>query len=390
MKPVVGIITEYNPFHNGHLYQINQVRKQFPTAPLVIAMSGNFLERGEPAIIDKWHRARECLSHGADVVMELPLVAAVQPADRFAYYGIWTLAKMGVTDLFFGAEHAEYDFLNDARKALEIKGDFQRYDASFAQTYQQIVASKIGHSVEQPNDLLGLSYAKAVLRQNVGVKLHPIQRKNANYHDIELHSAGTIASASAIRLALERKDEQFKKFVPLTTSKDLQSQRLVSWNDFWIHLKMELLTRSPEELEQIYGMAEGIQYRMIDKAERVESSATFDQWIKAVKNKRFTYTRLSRLATMTMLNVKWQDVRDFEANPYLRVLGFTPKGRSVLHLVKKHISCPLITNVSQDLKNGILKIDYRAGKIYQSICGNEQDLKHSPIMMNELESGVGK
>lgn len=383
MKPVVGIIAEYNPFHNGHLYQINQVKKQFPTSPLVIVMSGNFLERGEPAIIDKWHRAQECLSHGADVVMELPLVAAVQPADRFAYYSIWTLANLGLTDLFFGAEHANYDFLSDAEKVMEVNGNFKQYDESFARAYQQIVTQKIGHSVEQPNDLLGLSYAKSILKQNLNVNLHPIQRKNANYHDIELHSSGTIASASAIRIALDKHDEHFKRFVPLTTSEDLKSQRLVSWDDFWIHLKMELLTHSPEELEQIYGMAEGIQYRMIDKAERSESSTTFEKWIKAVKNKRFTYTRLSRLATMTMLHVKWDDVRSFEGNPYLRVLGFTPKGRLVLHSTKKKVSCPLITNVSQDLKNGILRVDYRAGKIYQSICGNEQDLKRSPIIVNK-------
>lgn len=390
MEPVVGIIAEYNPFHNGHLYQINQVREQFPTAPLVIVMSGNFLERGEPAIIDKWHRAQECLSHGADVVMELPLVAAVQPADRFAYYGIWTLSTLGASDLFFGAEHANYDFLSDAQKVMKVNGNFKHYDESFARTYQQVVAQKLGHSMEQPNDLLGLSYAKAILKQNLNVNLHPIQRKNANYHDIKLHSVGTIASASAIRGALARQDEHVKKFVPLTTSKDLQSQRLVSWNDFWIHLKMELLTHSPEELKQIYGMAEGIQYRMIDKAERAESSTTFGEWMKAVKNKRFTYTRLSRLATMTMLHVKWDDVYNFENNPYLRVLGFTPRGRLVLHSMKKSISCPLITNVSQDLKNGILKIDYRAGKVYQSICGNEQDLKRSPIIVNNVKGETGK
>lgn len=380
MQRITGIITEYNPFHNGHLYQIKQVKKQFPDVPLVIAMSGNFLQRGEPAIIDKWHRAAECLANGADLVMELPLMAAVQPADRFAYYGVWTLAQMGVTDLFFGAEHATFDFMHDAQKAMEITGNFNKYHESFAKTYQQVIAEKVGHQVDQPNDLLGLAYAKANLKLKAGINLHPIQRKNANYHDIELNDAGTIASASAIREALHHQNQDFEKFVPHQTAQDLKKQPLVSWDDFWIHLKMELLTHSPQELEKIYGMAEGIQYRMIAMAQRSEFAGSFDSWIKAVKNKRFTYTRLSRLATMTLLHITWDDVASFEAQPYLRVLGFSKKGQAVLHAAKKSCDHPIITNVSQDEKKGILRIDYRAGKVYQAVCGNEQDLKHAPIM----------
>lgn len=380
MQRIIGIITEYNPFHNGHLYQIQQVKKQFPDAPLVIAMSGNFLQRGEPAIIDKWHRAAECLSNGADLVMELPLMAAVQPADRFAYYGVWTLAQMGVTDLFFGAEHATFDFMHDAQKAMEITGNFNKYHESFAKTYQQVITEKVGHQVDQPNDLLGLAYAKANLKLKAGISLHPIQRKNANYHDIELNDAGTIASASAIREALHHQNQDFEKFVPHQTAQDLKAQSLVSWDDFWIHLKMELLTHSPQELEKIYGMAEGIQYRMIAMVQRSEFAGDFDSWIKAVKSKRFTYTRLSRLATMTLLHITWDDVASFEALPYLRVLGFSKKGQAVLHAAKKSCDHPIITNVSQDEKKGILRIDYRAGKVYQAVCGNEQDLKHAPIM----------
>ena len=380
MQQIIGIITEYNPFHNGHLYQIQQVKKQFPDAPLVIAMSGNFLQRGEPAIIDKWHRAAECLANGADLVMELPLMAAVQPADRFAYYGVWTFAQMGVTDLFFGAEHATFDFMHDAQKAMEITGNFNKYHESFAKTYQQVITEKVGHQVDQPNDLLGLAYAKANLKLKAGISLHPIQRKNANYHDIELNDAGTIASASAIREALHHQNQDFEKFVPHQTAQDLKAQSLVSWDDFWIHLKMELLTHSPQELEKIYGMAEGIQYRMIAMVQRSEFAGDFDSWIKAVKSKRFTYTRLSRLATMTLLHITWDDVASFEAQPYLRVLGFSKKGQAVLHAAKKSCDHPIITNVSQDEKKGILRIDYRAGKVYQAVCGNEQDLKHAPIM----------
>nr|WP_321314807.1 nucleotidyltransferase [uncultured Ligilactobacillus sp.] len=383
MKSIVGIITEYNPFHNGHLYQIKQVKKAFPNAPLVIAMSGNFLQRGEPAIIDKWHRAKECLANGADLVMEMPVLAAVQAADRFAYYGVWTHFQMGVTDLFFGAEHSDYDFMNFAKIVKDIKGDFTKRNESFARSYQRIITEKIGHSVEQPNDLLGLAYAKANLKLNANINLHPIQRKNANYHDMHLQETGTIASASAIRRALFNNDDEIEKFVPAETLSDLLSQRLVSWDDFWMHLKMELLTHNPEELAEIYGMSEGIQYRMIEMANRSETSQNFESWIKAVKNKRFTYTRLSRLAVMTLLHVTKSDFEKFQQMPYLRVLGFTSKGREVLHNAKKKTEFPIITNVSADDKRKIMNVDYKTGKMYQSINGTEQDLKNMPIMFNK-------
>lgn len=380
MNSVVGIITEYNPFHNGHLYQIQQVKKQYPNAPLVIAMSGNFLERGEAAIIDKWHRASECLANGVDLVMELPILGAVQPADRFAYYGVWTLMQMQVTDLFFGAEHANYDFMKYAEIVKEVTGDFKQYRESFAKTYQREITKKIGHSVHQPNDLLGLAYAKANLKLNAHINLHPIQRKNANYHDMNLQESGTIASASAIRQALLNNDHQIEKFIPKETLADLKSQRLVFQDDFWLHLKMELLTHSPEELEQIYGMNEGIQYRMIEMAQHEETAQSFAQWLGAVKNKRFTYTRLSRLATMTMLHITKADFEYFDQHRFLRVLGFTKKGRQVLHDAKKKIEYPIITNATQDDKKGILKTDYKAGKVYQAVNHQEQDLKRMPLI----------
>ena len=104
---IAGVIAEYNPFHNGHRYQIEQIKKELSDAPLVVAMSGNFLQRGEPACFDKWTRAGEALQNGADLVVEVPVAACMQPADRFAFGGVNALSSLGVTDLFFGAEHAE-------------------------------------------------------------------------------------------------------------------------------------------------------------------------------------------------------------------------------------------------------------------------------------------
>lgn len=377
--PVAGIIAEYNPFHNGHLYQIQEVKKKFPDAPLVVAMSGNFLQRGEPASFDKWTRAEQALANGADLVVEIPVLACVQPADRFAFNGVSILASLGVTDLFFGAEHAEYDFADYARLVQSAHGDFKTYSESYAATFQKAVAAKIGHNVDQPNDLLGLAYAKANLKLGEPLRLNPIQRKNANYHEVEL-KAGTIASATAIRQHyLAGNLAKLSAYVPEATLATLKTQRLLTWDDFFPYLKYKLLSTTPARLGEIYGMAEGIEYRLKEQMERLPSTADFDQWLKAVKTKRFTYTRLSRLACALLLELTPAEVKEYNKVPYMRLLGFNAKGQQVLSQAKKTSTHQIIAKVSKDDKNAAYRVDYRAGKIYQLQNQLEQDLKRAPI-----------
>lgn len=377
--PVAGIIAEYNPFHNGHLYQIQEVKKKFPDAPLVVAMSGNFLQRGEPASFDKWTRAEQALANGADLVVEMPVLACVQPADRFAFNGVSILASLGVTDLFFGAEHAEYDFADYARLVQSAHGDFKMYSESYAATFQKAVAAKIGHNVDQPNDLLGLAYAKANLKLGEPLRLNPIQRKNANYHEVEL-KAGTIASATAIRQHyLAGNLAKLSAYVPEATLATLKTQRLLTWDDFFPYLKYKLLSTTPARLGEIYGMAEGIEYRLKEQMERLPSTADFDQWLKAVKTKRFTYTRLSRLACALLLELTPAEVKEYNKAPYMRLLGFNAKGQQVLSRAKKTSAHQIIAKVSKDDKNAAYRVDYRAGKIYQLQNQLEQDLKRAPI-----------
>lgn len=377
--PVAGIIAEYNPFHNGHLYQIQAVKKKFPDAPLVVAMSGNFLQRGEPASFDKWTRAKQALANGADLVVEMPVLACVQPADRFAFNGVSILASLGVTDLFFGAEHAEYDFATYARLVQNTHGDFKTYSESYAATFQKAVAIKIGHNVDQPNDLLGMAYAKANLKLGEPLRLNSIQRKNANYHEVEL-KAGTIASATAIRQHyLAGNLAKLSAYVPEATLATLKTQRLLTWDDFFPYLKYKLLSTTPARLGEIYGMAEGIEYRLKEQLERLPSTADFDQWLKAVKTKRFTYTRLSRLACALLLELTPAEVKEYDQAPYMRLLGFNAKGQQVLRQAKKTSTHQIIAKVSKDDKNAAYRVNYRAGKIYQLQNQLEQDLKRAPI-----------
>lgn len=376
---IAGVIAEYNPFHNGHRYQLAQIRQMAPKMPIVVAMSGNFLQRGEPACLDKWTRAKEAILNGADLVVEIPVAACMQPADRFAQGGIAVLKALGVSDLFFGAEHADYAFLDYANKVLTIKGDFKAKNKSYAQMFQEAVTQAVGHSVDQPNDLLGLSYAKQIVKLKAAINLHPIQRVGAAYHDEHIGNLAQIASATAVRTAvLSGNEDQIAAVVPAQTAHDIQAGPFLAWDDFWSYLQYNLINQPIDALGAIYGMAEGIEYRLKECVLKAEANS-FEQWLKLVKNKRFTYTRLSRLACAILLHLTPDDVINYQKAPYARVLAFNQKGQEVLHAAKKTEDCRLLAKISQDDRKKFFLPDYRAGKIYQLQNGHEQDVKRAPL-----------
>ena len=376
----VGIIAEYNPFHNGHLYQLRQVKRRFPHSVIVVAMSGNYLQRGEPACLDKWTRARAALLNGADVIVELPVRASVQPADVFARWGVRILDNLGVTTLAFGAEHAEYDFAALAARTATVRGDFTVHDQSYAATYQQAIAAAVGHPVDQPNDVLGLAYAKANQELPRPLQLAPIQRHNAAYLDAQL-TAGSIASATAIRRAWQDgKATDVFRYVPRETATALRQTPFVSWNQLWPGLRQRLVTVAPAGLRAVVGMTEGIEYRLIRLAQKLPATASFTTWLHAVKSKRFTYTRLARLAMNVALGITTDEVAAFNAHPYTHLLGFTSRGQQYLRQAKHHYAFPVLTKVNQDDKNGFYAPDYRAGVLYRLAAGGqEQDLKRAPV-----------
>lgn len=377
---VIGIIAEYNPFHNGHLHQILQAKKNNPDAMIVVAMSGNILQRGEPAIFDKWVRTEVALKNGVDVVLEIPVEGSLQSADKFAEAGIRTLKDFGVDELYFGAEHPEYDFLDYARKISNLDASkFKEYDNSFAKQIQNAVSEKIGHDLSNPNDLLGLSYAKAILKFNAEIKLVPIQRVNAEYHDAFLPDQGEIASATAIRNALSQNKEPIAKYVPKNVIYNNLQQ--VNWDDLWPYLRYKLLTTNTNELKKISGVVEGIENRLIKFANELPNEATFEIWLQKVKSKRFTYTRLTRIASSILIDLKKYEVEAYEKAPFYRLLGFTTRGRKILNTAKKQLNFTMYTKISQDDKDGRYAVNYRSGKVYSLVTGVQQDLKRAPLMI---------
>ncbi|MFZ2353691.1 nucleotidyltransferase [Paucilactobacillus nenjiangensis] len=373
----VGLVTEYNPFHNGHLHHLNMA-KQVSGADVVVAvMSGNFTQRGEAAILDKWTRANEALVSGVDLVIELPIFYAVQPAHLFAQGALTLLNQLQISELVFGSEHPEIDFnqLVQAEEQFDSE-EFSQYNGTYATRFNQQLKQQTGIELTEPNDILAYCYHKAVQQMNSSIKLTAIERVSNSYHDQRISSQ--IASASAIRHAVFNQLD-YRESVPEQTAIDLfQSKAVVDWNMCYPYLRYLINQASIDFLQGIYQMSEGLEHKFKEIA---ENAATFDEFMSQIKSKRYTYSRLSRLCLYTLLQITDTEMKQAAQLPYLRVLGFNERGQEYLHSVKKDLTIPLVTKVDRDLKQVALNLDYRAGKFIEQMTGVAQDLKKSPIIM---------
>ncbi|MBB1063696.1 nucleotidyltransferase [Limosilactobacillus fastidiosus] len=375
----VGLVTEYNPFHNGHIYHIKQARKITNADAVVAVMSGNFTQRGEPTILDKWQRTQAALQNGVDLVVELPVFMAVQPAHLFAAGALELLNDLQVADIVFGAEHPLWNFANfvEAEEHFSQR-EFEKFNATYATQFNRQLSNLTGHSLTDPNDILAFSYYKANLEKGYSIRLHPINRLGSQYHDQTI--TGTIASASAIREAVS-KHEAIDRVAPEQTADLLTKLKCIpAWERLYPLLRNVLIQTPLERLQQIYQMAEGLEYRYREAAER---ELTFAGFIQRVKTKRYTYSRLLRVCLYTVMEITNDQVLQANAHPYLHVLGFNGQGRKYLHQIKKNVHYPLLTKISQSEHDGLINLDYRAGKLYQMFTNIEQDVKHAPVIVKK-------
>ncbi|MGT2948899.1 nucleotidyltransferase [Streptococcus devriesei] len=318
---ITGIIAEFNPFHNGHKYLLEQAQ-----GLKIVVMSGNFVQRGEPAIIDKWTRAQMALAHGADLVVELPFLVSVQSADYFAAGAVAILHRLGVDTLAFGTEEVlDYQRLSDVygEKAEQMEAFVQTLpdDLSYPQKTQKMWETFAGikFSGETPNHILGLAYAKACAGKNI--RLQPIRRIGAGYHSDEKIE---IASATAIRRHIT--DKSFvEKSAP--SSGLILSSPQVSWGNYFNLLKYQIVT-SPD-LTQIFQVNEELASRI---SSAIRSAATAEELVEKVATKRYTKARVRRILTYILVNA-----REAGLPKAVHVLGFTDKGRKHLKMVKKSV-----------------------------------------------------
>lgn len=381
-----GIVVEYNPFHNGHEFHVQQARKASGADVVVAVMSGNFLQRGEPAIVDKWQRARAALENGVDLIVELPPAWSVQSADFFAKGAIRILQSLDCSFLCFGTDAPEpfdYEaFAHFERNNQEVIDQFfqenafenqtytQKMHAAFAAVYPDFLAE-----AHLPNHILGMRYARETCQYPSPMKLLPISRKQAAYHSQEL-SGGMIASATAIRKAVKA-GQEIKGYVPESVRNDLLDQT-IDWEFFWPLLQYQLIATPLEQLRTRYQVTEGLEYRIKDCLH----ATSFAEFMALLKTKRYTRTRLQRLMCYLLFQATSEEVQQAQKNTGIRILGFTTAGQTYLKQVKKKTDLPLISKFGKK-ESERFGYSLRVDQIYQLASPQivEQNFGRSPIFL---------
>ncbi|MBU5595384.1 nucleotidyltransferase [Amphibacillus sp. MSJ-3] len=387
----VGLIVEYNPLHNGHLHHIEQARVKSNAEVVIAVMSGNFLQRGEPAIVDKFTRAKMAVKQNVDIVIELPIVYTIQHSDIFAFAAIQILNKFQVTDIIFGSEHGDIQAFNLIWQ--EINCNKQKYQAVLTEQLKQgnnypqankvaieAVCSSSPIDLHKPNNILGFSYLKAQKKINPKIKLDTIKRVQADYHQTQVSQP--ISSATSIRNQLEqfRMINSYKELsMPLTSYSLLGDYQDISgvfhrWELYYPFLKYRILSDSIEQLRLINGMTEGLEYRL--KAKIVESKS-FAEFIEKVQTKRYTKTRLQRLFIHILLQLTKQQVNDqlkqIDQINAFRLLAMTNQGQGYLNQLKKKTDLKMITQLKKNLSDRFV-IDEKASLIYYLPLNPESQL----------------
>lgn len=379
-----GLIVEYNPFHNGHAFHIEASRKASGADCLIAVMSGSFLQRGEPAIIDKFHRTKAALSAGADIVLELPYVYAVQSSDLFARGSVQTLHEIGVSNICFGSESGDISRFTNSYDVLQQKQSVYQttlqeklhlglsFPEASRYAYQKIGLAASEMDLTKPNNILGFSYVKAILDDKLPIDPLTITRIKNAYHDQAI--TGSIASATSIRKELIGKEdisETAASALPEVTILQLRAYKQQaavwhSWENYFQLIHYRVMTMTEDELAAIHGVDEGLENR-IKKTAR--DTTSFYEWIKKIKTKRYTWTRLQRVFAHILTNTTKDDVQQFvsdETVPYVRLLGMTKTGQSYLNARKKDMDVPLISTLA-GTESRLLSIEEKASHAYYSI-----------------------
>ena len=360
---IIGIICEYNPLHRGHEKQIRLLKEQFPGCAVVCLMSGSFVQRGMPAIVDKSLRAEAALLAGADLVLELPVTCALSSAEGFAAGGVKILSGF-CTGLCFGSETADRDALMSAARAL-LSPDFPpllREELDTGKSFPAARAAaveRMGISpsiLNQPNDILAVEYCKAILAQGSPMKPLPIRREGS-YHAAVADQDNP--SATAVRNLMLRK-ENWRFCVSRSTMTLLEHAPLHTLEAGERAILARLRTMSDEEFEALPYGSEGL-WRKLMHASR--QCSTLEEIIAATKSKRYTRTRLDRMAMCAFLEIT-KDMLETPA-PYTRVLALNDTGRAVLKEARRHGT---FLNAGEAADHPYWALERRCGDLYGLFC----------------------
>lgn len=407
----VAIIAEYNPFHNGHLYQINKIKQETKADCLVVVMSGNFVQRGTPAIVDKYTRTKLALSNGVDIVLELPVYYATASAELFAYGAVSMLNKLGIVDyLCFGSECGDIHLLGMVAQVLideplEYKQHLKQYlkeGYSYPMARKQALTDYMGEShaleqvINQPNNILGIEYIKALKKLNSNIMPVTLLREGSGYHEKRL--THTFCSATALRSYYEDSSNwneslSIGDFVPVTTKQMLEEsfEKLfpIKADDFSSLLYYRLQLETKESLLNFLDVTEELSNRILNE---VNYYTQFLDFTEQIKTKQYTFTRIERVLLHILLGITKENMDSFLSNPescYGRVLGFKKSASVHLKRMQKNGTLPLITKVADARKilSPLAMIcfdaDIKATHLYNQVVFT----KFHTIIKDEYKSG---
>ncbi len=364
----IGIICEYNPFHNGHIYHIEKIKEMYPNSIIILVLNGYFLERGEISILTKENKTKIALEFGIDLVLELPVLYGTQSADIFAKKAISILNEFKVNIIIFGSVLNDINILNNIVDEIN-NNDYQNKVKELlnkGMNYPTALAKAINTKIDfnNPNDLLGISYLKVIKNKNYTISPITIKR-TSDYHNLD--SKEKIISASNIRNKYKNQ-EDITNYLP-TISRKL----LVTFNEelFFNILKIKILTTP--HLEKFLTVDEGIENRL---KENIKKCSSLEDFIKLIKTKRYTYNKLNRMFIHIMLGITKKE--NINTLSYIKILGFNKNGQEYLNKIKNHI------NISTKIDKTSIqyKTEIKASILYDILTKSntyEFELENKPI-----------
>lgn len=373
---VLGLITEYNPFHNGHKYHLEESIKQTGATHTISVMSGHFLQRGEPALTNKWLRAEMAVKSGIDLVVEIPTIYACNSAELFAFGGVSLLNHLGIVDvLSFGSEAGDINMLKIIAKILvdepqQYKDHLKTFlseGISFPKAREKALNKyfsdkNLNSQLQSPNNILGIEYIKNLIKLNSKIKPYTITRISAPYSSITMEN--NICSATAIRAYLSHSHNQIEPLInvmPIESFHVFQKSIAngfapIHYSDFAKLILYKLRTASKSDLKKIMDVTEGLENRIKEFSSK---AVTLEDLLQFTNTKRYPRTRLQRIFIHSLLGIQKNHIHKFNecgGSQYARVLAFSNKGRELLKILKKISQIPILTNINkQTITNPVAK-----------------------------------
>ena len=409
---LLGLVVEYNPFHNGHKYHLEKSKEIAKATHTMAIMSGSFLQRGEPALFDKYTRAEMAVKSGVDLVIELPTLYACQSAEIFSHGAIATLNSLNcVSSICFGSEEGDVGILNTiaeilVKEPIEFKLNLKKHlddgvvfpIARSKALYEYIKTHNLLHLNENElqqvlnssNNILGIEYIKSLIKIYSSIKPYTITRVASEYNSSDINS--NICSATAIRNSLKNNQnlQLIENDIPKPTFDEINSKIDSNFNPVFDYMFYDILSsiiiRDYENLHNYFEVNEGIENKIYSN---IFTSQSLEELINSTKSKRYTMTKIKRTLNNILLGVTKEDilkVKDLNSIPYIRVLAFNNKGREIIKKIKTSSDIEIITKFSKishiddPIFKTLIKYDLKSSNMYNLIYyKNNKDLLKGPM-----------